>query len=77
MISIRVSGEFENVLLKLVADCKKFILIGRRISAEYFNESLDGTRTMDVHRNIDYRRENGIDKLLQVRNLAHFYYLLT
>ena len=72
-----MSGELEDILLKFVADRKKFIMVGCRISAEYFNESLDGTRTMDVHRNIDYRRENGIDKLLQVRNLAHFYYLLT
>ena len=77
MISIWMSGEFENVLLKLVADCEKFISIGRRISAENFNEGLDGTRTMDVHRNVNYRREHGVDELLQVRNLAHFYYLLT
>ena len=77
MISIWVSGELEDVLLELVAYCKKLSLIGRRISAEHFNEGLDGTCTMDIHRNVNDRWEDGVDKLRQVRNLAHFYYLLT
>ena len=49
MISIWMRGKFENVLLELTSNHKKFILVDRLIFAEYFNEGLYGSRAMDVH----------------------------
>ena len=73
MVSIRMCGKFEDELLKLAADGKKFIVKRCWILANDLDQRLDSTGSMDVHRDVDDRGQHCADKLLQVLDLGYLY----
>ena len=49
VISIRMCAKFEDVMLKLVANHKKFVVEGLWILSDRFDQSLNCTRAVDIH----------------------------
>ena len=50
MIPIRMCRKFIDVMLELAANREEFIVEGGRVFSKHFDQGLNGSRAVDIHR---------------------------
>ena len=76
MVAIRVRRKIEDILGHFSANHYYLIMKSRRLGAQHLNQGLNAPRSVQVHRDLDERGHDGLDKLLERGHRAHLDQLL-